>query len=210
MVCLKVIDRSSATTTFPTGRACIRPTHLAPNKNPSPTKTTCSMGFVINTFWQKTYGRLCILFVVELDEEVRQISSTLEKYLKIRAEQFHFVNVLNHKLGMVILVSYISDIVAASGMLAVLFTNEEPSHYWFSAKLIGALVFVTYCTLMYLPMVAATECVSNYYSKCLTNGAYGVGFTGTGNTGSPFPDHCQVLQHVYFRNRMMLFMFARN
>jgi hypothetical protein len=92
-------------------------------------------------------------------------AAEVENLMKVRARQFHFIDRVNHNLGFVTLLSYVADTAAAAGMLTVLITNEEQSSVSFPAKLLGTIVFVTYATVLYIPMVLATEAVCSAKRK---------------------------------------------
>ncbi|OQV20794.1 hypothetical protein BV898_05140 [Hypsibius exemplaris] len=89
--------------------------------------------------------------------ELDLMTSEVETLMNARAGLFHFIERLNHNLGFVILFSYLSDVVSTAGMLTVLVTHEEQSSVSFPAKLLGTIVFISYATVLYIPMVLATE-----------------------------------------------------
>ena len=105
----------------------------------------------LHTLWFIVLVGSCI----ELD----LMTDNVETLLKVRAGLFHFTEQINHNLGFVMMLSYLADITAAAGMLTVLVTHEEQSSISFPAKLLGTIVFVTYATVLYIPMVLATEAV---------------------------------------------------
>ena len=96
--------------------------------------------------------------------EVEAVADELENLMRTRAAIFHFIDRLSHSLGFVFLLSYLVDIVACGGMLAVLVTNDEHTAVAFPTKLVGTIVFLSYATLPYVPMVMATEAVIILYT----------------------------------------------
>ncbi|OQV13103.1 hypothetical protein BV898_12643 [Hypsibius exemplaris] len=112
-------------------------------------------------------------WVIGLDE-MDSLAGEVELLIADRAALFQFNEKLNSYFGWLLFVSYVSDVCASAGMLAVLVADAEPSHYQFAAKLLGAIGFLSFATVLYIPLALSTESASKTasYVYIATNTAY--------------------------------------
>ncbi|XP_055351218.1 uncharacterized protein LOC129597617 [Paramacrobiotus metropolitanus] len=86
-----------------------------------------------------------------------KLFAEIKRHAHLRERLFHFSDQWNEHFGFFVFLSYIADVGAAAGMLTVLVTGSETSSVEFPAKLSGALGFVLFATMTYLPLATAAE-----------------------------------------------------
>jgi energy-converting hydrogenase Eha subunit C len=84
----------------------------------------------------------------------------LEDLIEQRKAQYDFVECVNKHFGCVTLLSYVLDVIAAVGGIGVLIKSPNTSYLDFYILLLSSGMFTVFASLLYLPMVAASETVT--------------------------------------------------